>query len=164
MFLTSGRAGRMASAALVGGFLLVACAGKGSTGGTTSAGGANAATLRTRSISGIGTVLTNASGRTLYHLTTENNGQIKCTGPCASTWPPLLVGTTVPPVLAGVPGNVGTVIRPDGTEQVTFDGMPLYTYSGDSAPGQAKGQGIGGVWFAETTSGGGSSSPSGYGY
>ena len=67
----------------------------------------------------------------------------------------------------GTSGTFGTIKRPDGTTQLTFDGMPLYTYSGDSAAGQANGQGVQGVWFAVTpsgsTSGNGSGSGGGYG-
>ena len=55
---------------------------------------------------------------------------------------------------SGVSGSFGTVQRPGGEMQVTFDGMPLYTYSGDSSPGQANGQGIQGIWFAVSASGG----------
>jgi hypothetical protein len=63
------------------------------------------------------------------------------------------------PSSSALPGKVGTVVRPDGTEQLTYDGMPLYTYAGDTKPAQASGQGVEGVWFAVTPSG--SASPSG---
>jgi hypothetical protein len=70
-----------------------------------------------------------------------------------------------------IKGTFGTIKRPDGSTQLTINGMPLYTYSGDSASGQATGQGIQGVWFAVAASGtstsgtgsGGSSGGGGYG-
>src|SRR5437870_1644309 len=89
--------------------------------------------IEARSIGGVGTVLVNLRGLTLYHLTTEMNGSIMCTGGCASVWPPLMApgGKLLPvdPVLAR---GFGTVMRPDGSRQVTYKGMPLYTYAGDS--------------------------------
>jgi predicted lipoprotein with Yx(FWY)xxD motif len=91
-------------------------------------------------------------------LTTETNGQIKCTGSCAQEWPPLTVSAgQTPKLTAGEMGTIGTVKRPDGTTQVTYNGHPLYYYSADTSPGQATGQGIGGVWFAETVTGASSS-------
>ena len=100
------------------------------------------------SISGIGTVLDNSKGFTLYHLTSDSSSMTTCTGGCAQVWPPLLSPNGKLPASPGVNGMFGTIKRPDGTLQVTFNGMPLYTYSGDSGPRQAHGQGIGGVWFA----------------
>jgi predicted lipoprotein with Yx(FWY)xxD motif len=138
------------------GMLLAACGGKatpssgGGGGGSTSGNGGK---LKTAQISGIGTVLQAPTGFTLYHLTTDVNGKITCTGNCASTWPPLIAASgKVPAASPDVASHLGTVKRPDGSTQVTFDGMPVYTYSGDSGPGQANGQGISGVWFAVKTS------------
>jgi predicted lipoprotein with Yx(FWY)xxD motif len=149
----------------VGAVLLAACGSK--TTPTGSGGGSSPGTageLGARSIAGIGSVLHAPSGLTLYHLETEAKGKIDCTGGCASTWPPLLASSgKVPAASPDVAGRLGTIERPDGALQVTFEGMALYTYAGDSAPGQANGQGIGGVWFAVTTSAGRSgSSPGGY--
>ena len=80
---------------------------------------------------------------TLYHNTQENSGQIVCTGQCASAWPPLLLPSGVSaPTGNGLSGKLGTITRPDGNVQVTFNGFPLYTYSGDSGPGQSNGQRI----------------------
>jgi predicted lipoprotein with Yx(FWY)xxD motif len=146
--------------------LLAACGGKAGSGSGTGGGNTSkSGELGTRSISGIGAVLQAPSGFTLYHLTTETNGKVSCTGNCASTWPPLIASSgKVPAASPDVAGHLGTVERPDGSLQVTFDGMPLYTYAGDSGPGQANGQGIGGVWFAVTTSAASSSNtgPPGY--
>ncbi|MBI3647148.1 MAG: hypothetical protein HY240_00045 [Actinobacteria bacterium] len=159
--------------------LSLAACGHGSTNpapATTTAGAVPGATTASTSVGTdkvkqLGTVL-DAQGLTLYHNTQETNGKIVCTGSCASTWPPVAVTGSLPSAPAGTQGTFGTVTRPDGTEQLTFDGMPLYTYAGDAGPGQATGQGIGGIWFAvgptgsiETKSGGasgGSSSGNGW--
>lgn len=128
-------------------------------------GTGKAGSLTTRSISGLGTVLQAPTGYTLYHLTTETNGQIGCTGSCATTWPPLIASSgKVPAASPDLAGHLGTVKRPDATVQVTFDGAALYTFSGDSGPGQANGQGVGGVWFAVTASGVSPSDSSSPGY
>jgi predicted lipoprotein with Yx(FWY)xxD motif len=145
-------------------FLLAACAEK----AAPASGGAGSTQasqkLGTRAISGIGTVLMTPGGFTLYYLKTETNGNITCTGDCASAWPPLLASSgKVPAASPEVAPHLGTIERPDGTVQVTFHDKPLYTYASDSAPGETKGQGVGGVWFAATTSAGSpSSSDSGY--
>jgi predicted lipoprotein with Yx(FWY)xxD motif len=135
--------------------LLAACGGKAA---PASGGGQSPGTggeLGTRSIAGIGAVLQAPTGFTLYHITSDVNGKITCTGGCASTWPPLIASSgMLPASSSNVAKHLATIKRPDGSLQVTFDGMPLYTYSGDTGPGQANGQGVGGVWFAVTASGG----------
>jgi predicted lipoprotein with Yx(FWY)xxD motif len=144
--------------------LLAACGGKAApaSGGAGGASTGKSGELGIRSISGLGAVLQTPTGFTLYHLETEGNGKVTCTGDCASTWPPLIAASgKVPAASPDVASHLGTIERPDGSMQVTFDGMPLYTYVGDSAPGQANGQGVGGVWFAVTTTAA-SSSDSGY--
>ena len=90
----------------------------GATGSTTGSGG----TVSTRSTSQ-GTVVVTSSGMTLYHLTTEHSGQIQCTGGCATTWPPYTVSSGTMP--SGASG-LGTVSRPDGSTQVTYNGEALY--------------------------------------
>ncbi len=149
-------------------FLAVACTSTSSTTTqeTTKTGAVSAsktsATVSTGSTS-LGTVLVDAQGMTLYYLTTEHGGHIQCTGGCATTWPPLTVPAGSTPTSAGAVTRLGTVTRPDGSTQVTFDGAPLYRYSGDTASGQTNGNGVDGVWFAEkpsTSTGDGSSSTS----
>ena len=111
--------------------------------------------VNTGTATGVGTALVDGTGLTLYELETESGGQIMCTGACRVAWPPLLlpVGVTTATPGTGVTGTLGTITRPDGGRQVTYDGRPLYLYSGDQSPGQANGQGIQGVWFAMTPSG-----------
>jgi predicted lipoprotein with Yx(FWY)xxD motif len=152
---------------------MTACASKSSTGtssggGTTSdtGSGGSIGTIATADISGVGTVLTNADGMTLYYLQTDDASKVTCTGNCAQAWPPSIVTGALPTAGSGVTGTLGTIDDPNGDKQLTYMGWPLYTYSGDSAPGQVNGQGSGGVWFAMTSggpekSGGGSDSGSG---
>jgi predicted lipoprotein with Yx(FWY)xxD motif len=126
-------------------------------------------TLMSTTISGT-QMLTNSAGFTLYWFVPDTSTTSKCTGSCATFWPPVKGPATAG---SGVTGTLGTITRPDGTTQATYDGHPLYTYAGDTAPGQAKGNGLnvsGGVWHEVTVSGsaGPASSPSatshGYGY
>jgi predicted lipoprotein with Yx(FWY)xxD motif len=88
---------------------------------------------------------------TLYTLGTESSGTIKCTGACAQSWPPVLLtgGATAATAGSGVDASkLGTIDRPDGGTQVTYNGMPLYLWVGDTAPGQATGQGVAGFSVA----------------
>jgi predicted lipoprotein with Yx(FWY)xxD motif len=97
-------------------------------------------------------VLTTTKGLTLYSLKIERHGKFACTGTCLGLWHPLLIGAGTKPT---GPVRLGTVKRSDdGKTQVTYNGMPLYTYGGDSAPGQANGNGITDVgrWHAATVS------------
>ena len=138
----------------------------GSSSGTSgsSPAAATAGSLKTATVGGV-TVLTNASGFTLYSFAPDTSTTSKCNGACAQNWPPV----TGPVTAAGVTGTFGTIKRADGSVQATFDGHPLYAFVGDTGPGQAKGNGLnaaGGLWHEVTTSGtaaaGGSSSGSGY--
>lgn len=99
-----------------------------------------------------GKVLATSTGRTLYLYTPDTKNHSTCTGGCASAWPPLL--TTGKPVAGtGVKqALLGTAKR--GTKlQVTYNGHPLYRYISDMGPGQATGEGSGGVWFVVKASG-----------
>ena len=101
--------------------------------------------LKTTTIGGT-TVLTNARGFTLYSFAPDTPASSKCYGSCAVYWPPV---TGTPAASPGVPGRVGTIKRTDGSHQLTYNGHPLYTYIGDSAPGQARGNNLnlnGGLW------------------
>ena len=101
--------------------------------------------LETATIGGTA-VLTNASGFTLYWFAPDTPAASKCYGSCAAYWPPV-TGTAV--ASPGLPGTVGTITRTGGFRQLTYNGHPLYTYIGDTAPGQAKGNNLnlnGGLW------------------
>jgi predicted lipoprotein with Yx(FWY)xxD motif len=94
-------------------------------------------------IPGVGTVLVDSGGFTLYHLQGETTSTLQCTGSCLSTWPPLLDNSGATPTRgAGVTGTLSTFSPPSGGTQVAYNGMPLHTFTGDSAPGQASGQGV----------------------
>ena len=92
-----------------------------------------------------GPVLADAKGFTVYWYAKDTRMSSACTGSCATAWPPL---TGKPTAVMGVRlvGKFGTITRANGVLQATYKGHPLYTYAGDSAPGQAKGNGLGGVW------------------
>jgi predicted lipoprotein with Yx(FWY)xxD motif len=128
----------------------------------------------------LGKILVSSSGKTLYHYSGEKKNSVKCTGSCAAQWPPLVVTASAKPAAGpGVTASLlGTIKRPDGKTQVTYKGLPLYTYSGDRKAGDVKGQGSSGIWHAlapsgavvtktattsSSTSGSGSSSTSGSG-
>lgn len=94
----------------------------------------------------LGPILTDGAGRTLYIFTRDEPDKSNCTGPCLAAWPPLLTDI-VPPRVEGVRRElVGVITRPEG-RQVTYNRRPLYYYAPDARPGDALGQGVGGVWF-----------------
>ncbi|GAA1270588.1 hypothetical protein [Saccharothrix xinjiangensis] len=106
-------------------------------------------TLVGKSVPRMGDVVQDGDGRTLYRFDkdTAKPAKSNCEGQCAVTWPPLLSNGGEPALRGVDPALVSTVKRADGSEQVTLDGWPLYTYAKDEAPGQWKGQGVGGTWF-----------------
>ncbi len=98
----------------------------------------------------LGEILIDAKGRTLYHFLPEQGGTVACSGQCAQVWVPVLVsGGAAPTHDPNLPGTVGTVSRPDGGTQATYDRWPLYTFSGDKAAGDTAGQGVLGKWFVQ---------------
>ncbi len=108
----------------------------------------NAPTVQTRTVGNLGTVLTGSNGKTLYVFDQDTPGNSACNGGCATTWPPLTLASGNPVAPAGVGGSFGTISRSDGTRQVTYNDHPLYFFSADAQPGDAKGDGVGGVWHA----------------
>ena len=101
--------------------------------------------LHARDIGGT-TVLTDAKGLTLYWFAPDTSAKSACYGDCAAYWPPALGAPSAGP---GVTGTLGTITRTGGAIQATYDGHPLYTYVGDSAPGQDNGNNLnlnGGLW------------------
>jgi predicted lipoprotein with Yx(FWY)xxD motif len=148
--------------------LVTACASSSSSStptatGTGAAAGASSSSsgtaLMSRTINGT-QVLTNSAGFTLYWFAPDTSTTSKCTGSCATYWPPVKGPATEG---SGVTGTLGTITRPDGTTQATYNGHPLYTYKGDTAPGQDKGNGLnisGGLWHDVTASGGAAPAPS----
>jgi predicted lipoprotein with Yx(FWY)xxD motif len=135
-------------------------------GGSTSSSAASgaAATVATADVGQLGTVLVDGTGRTLYLFESDTGTSSTCTGSCAATWPALVTSGSASAGSGADSGMLGTTARDDGTTQVTYDGHPLYVYSGDSAAGDANGQGIGDVWYAVTTQGTPAGGTSGGGY
>ena len=119
---------------------------------------ASGAALKTAAISGT-KVLTNAKGFTLYWFAPDTATRSNCNGSCAKYWPPVKGPATAG---SGVTGKLGTITRSDGSTQATYNGHPLYTYVADTAPGQAKGNGVnlsGGIWHEVTVSGAAAPAP-----
>jgi len=93
----------------------------------------------------IGPVLADAKGFTLYWYAKDTKMTSACTGSCATAWPPL-AGRPQAAMGVHLVGKFGTIKRASGMLQATYKGHPLYTYAGDSAPGQTKGNGLDGIW------------------
>lgn len=93
--------------------------------------------------------LVGPEGLTLYMFTNDADGVSNCSGQCATNWPPLVVADGEEPTASeDAPGELGVIEREDGLgRQVTYNGMPLYYWVGDTAPGQTSGHEVGGVWF-----------------
>jgi predicted lipoprotein with Yx(FWY)xxD motif len=147
---------------------LAACGGVGGTAARSPGYGGSASTTSQesapRSTSGnvstastsLGTVLVDSQGRTLYLFKADRGTKSACSSACASAWPPLRVSGK--PTVGGraTASKLGTTQRSDGQPEVTYNGHPLYTYTGDSKPGDVNGQGLtafGAAWFALSPSG-----------
>ena len=151
--------------------LMVAACGSSSSTGSTSSSGTTTTTSTpilksaTMTVNGkSATILTNAKDMTLYYFTPDSATKAACTGSCAGVWPPLLfTGTGSPASASTLPGTL-TVVTDANGQQVEYNGHELYTYSGDTAPGQANGEGFNGKWFVATTTLSGQSAPQPNGY
>jgi predicted lipoprotein with Yx(FWY)xxD motif len=147
-------AGGLSLAAL----LLTACGGSSAGGGAVTAAAPSVATgalVGTASTS-VGSVLVDAQGKAVYVFAADSPGHSNCTGSCLSYWPPVPAPTTLPPPPADVTARLGVLKRADGIRQLTVNGWPLYTYTGDTAPGTTAGQGVaasGGQWWVVSPSG-----------
>ena len=134
--------------------------------GKPAAGKSATGTVHTASVSGVGKVLVDAAGRTVYLFEPDHQGRPTCTGSCAAAWPPV-VATGSPVAGAGTRSSLLATVSGANGLQVTYGHWPLYTFSGDSEPGQANGEGVsafGGYWYAVGAAGtavkaGGSTSP-----
>jgi predicted lipoprotein with Yx(FWY)xxD motif len=167
----------LAALAVVGALVLAACGGSGSSSSATSTssggsstpsyGAAKPSTSNTSNSSGaasavstktssLGTFLVDANGRTLYLWDADHSSMSTCTAACAQAWPPLT--TTATPKASGAvkASLLGTTKRPDGSREVTYAGHPLYTFAGDTQPGQTTGEGsngFGAPWWVVTPAG-----------
>lgn len=109
-------------------------------------GMADGATVTVASVGDLGEILVDDEGRTLYVFTEDPEGESVCYDDCADNWPPLTVEAE-PTIGDDVSATIDTVERDDGSMQVAVEGMPLYYFAGDEAPGDANGQGLGDVWY-----------------
>jgi predicted lipoprotein with Yx(FWY)xxD motif len=115
------------------------------------------ATVKTRTAGDLGKIVVDGRSRTLYLFEKDKNGKSRCSGACATNWPPLLTKGK-PKAGAGVKASkLGTTKRADGTTQVTYGGHPLYTFVADkNKPGSTKGQELdafGAEWYVVGTNG-----------
>lgn len=125
---------------------------------TSAAPAASAVALDTRSLPGLGPVLVNGQGRTLYVFAPDKDKRVTCVDGCATAWPPLKVASGQKPATSGQvnAGLVASDSDPAGGSVVTYAGWPLYTFVGDTAAGTAHGQALnssGGLWRVITPSG-----------
>src|ERR1035441_9311127 len=151
-----------AAASLAAATVILAACGSSATSSTPTASAAasalssmatSGAGIKTASTS-IGSVLTSASGLTLYWFAPDTATTSACNGSCAAYWPPVISKMTAASGVS-LPGKFGTIKRSDGQLQATYAGHPLYTYKGDTAAGQTHGNGLnasGGLWWAVTRS------------
>jgi predicted lipoprotein with Yx(FWY)xxD motif len=124
-------------------------------GGTTPTASSTGSLIKTATATVSGksvTLLSNTQGLTLYYRTSDVPPSTVCSGGCAGAWPPLIVsGSGTPTSATSLPGTL-TVVADANGNQVAYNGHPLYTYSGDTGPGQTTGEGVGGVWHVCTPS------------
>ena len=140
---------------------LAACSAAGGSPATTSASpgaagapGAGGATVTASSSSTFGMILAGANGMTLYTYSGDSAGTSTCTGGCATAWPPLTVPAGQQPTAgAGLTGTLTTLNRADGSTQVAYDGLPLYSWTGDAKPGDVTGDGVNGFSVARVAGG-----------
>jgi predicted lipoprotein with Yx(FWY)xxD motif len=122
--------------------LIAACGGSGdeSATGSGASSGSSGATVSVKDVSDLGKALVSGDGMTLYTANVEAKGKIHCTGACTSFWKPLEASGTTPKA-GGDAGKLSVIKRPDGTMQVTSNGLPLYTFAQDNS-GDAEGDGF----------------------
>jgi predicted lipoprotein with Yx(FWY)xxD motif len=125
---------------------------------SSSSPSSSSAAIKTGKVSGLGTVLVDGTGRTLYVFAPDNAKKVTCTGSCASVWPPLKVASGQKPTLSGgvKASLVSTDPDPSGGSVVTYNGWPLYDYAADASAGTAHGQALnssGGLWYVITPAG-----------
>jgi len=153
--------GAAATVAACGSSSSSAAAGSPASSAPAGASSAASAAISAKSVPGVGTVLVNGQGQTLYMLTSEKGGKITCTqaNGCTQAWPETLLANGAAAATAGrgvQSSLLGTVKDASGNLEVTYNHWPLYTFSGDSGPGVAKGQGLtsfGGTWYVLSGSG-----------
>jgi len=167
MSMQISRAGRpLAGAAglITAGLLLAACTGGTSYGSSSSSSSSPKTSQSAQGAAGesvhtgktdFGKVLVDANGKTLYAFAADSPGKSNCAGSCLQYWPAAKASGAITHS-ADVTAKLATIMRSDGTTQLTVNGWPAYTYAADSGPGQATGQGenlSGGRWWVVAPSG-----------
>jgi predicted lipoprotein with Yx(FWY)xxD motif len=112
--------------------------------------------LHAKSVSGVGTVLVDSAGRTLYVFSRDKRAKVTCTSSCETYWPPLVADGSVTAGSGVKKSLLGKIKAPNGKEVVTYNHWPLYTYVGDTKSGVATGEDantFGGMWHAIHPSG-----------
>ncbi len=128
--------------------------GASATQGVPGTGGMGTAQIMATNNPRLGSIVVDGSGKTLYVLTTDTPNTSTCYAKCAQIWPPFVATAGSPAAGTGIDASkIGTAIHTDGTTQVTYNGWPLYYFSGDKAPGDASGQGTKNVWFVVSPDG-----------
>jgi predicted lipoprotein with Yx(FWY)xxD motif len=140
---------RLIAVLVTAAFVVAGCTSAGASPAPSGGGASGAAgiTVGTGSSASLGTYLTGPSGMALYTHAGDSATSSTCSGGCATAWPPL-AATGQPTAGAGVTGPLGTLTRADGTMQVTYDGLPLYYWQGDTKAGDVTGNGVNGFSVA----------------
>ncbi len=150
---------------LATGLLAAACSSGGSSGGSSNPGSGSTGSGSPAASSGTvistrsgpdGTYLTSGSGRSVYLFAKDSMNKSTCSGSCAQLWPPIIAHGTLTASGSAVKADLGTITGSNGAKQVTYDGHPLYYFSGDTGPGMTKGQGLssfGAKWWLVGPSG-----------
>ena len=153
------RIGLCAALVLAVAGLVAGCGGSGSKSGVAGASHVlRSATVKTRKINGLGVVLVNGRGLTLYMFKPDRHKRVTCKGSCAVAWPPLKLKKGQRPTAGGAARQklLGSDRNPSGGRVVTYNRWPLYRYIADSKPGQANGQATnlnGGLWYVLSPTG-----------
>ena len=161
-----GRGPLIASAAIIGSTLAIAGCGSSSSGAAsttgstapTGTGGSGPQTISTRNLPGLGPVLVNSQGHTLYMFVPDKQVKVTCVGSCAAVWPPVALASGQRAVASGgvKASLLGSDPNPSGGQVVTYNKWPLYTYVPDTAAGDHDGQAInvnGGLWYVMSPAG-----------
>lgn len=116
-------------------------------------GSSGSGTIASAEVGGVGTVLVDSEGKTVYMYTPDEGTTSTCYGGCEAAWPPVVAEGKPTAGEGATSSALGTTKRKDGTMQVTYEGHPVYTFSGDTSPGEANGQENDGVWFVMNEAG-----------
>ncbi len=125
---------------------------------TTKSAASGAVAISSKNVPGLGAVLVDGQGRTLYIFEPDQDKKVTCTGGCASIWPPVSLPGVAKPVASGAvtASLLGSDSNPGGGRVVTYGGWPLYNYVADPMPGSASGEGVnssGGLWYVISPAG-----------